>query len=159
MAAQKGGTTPHILMECGEDIFNLHSDQVHPKAQKQAQLLSRGSLSSSKVACIFGALLLLVAATSVGALAVSLYALRISENRETLREWDDKQLSQLEEAERNALFQVCIHVFCLSVSHSVITWLCSQLGVHVSVIQVPPPPPPFLPPPFYSSSFFHRLKA
>lgn len=104
MATQKGDDT-HVLVECADDLFSLHSDRIQPKAQHRRRILSQGALST-KILCAFGVLLVLVTAISMGTLAVSLYALRISEKLGASREWDNEKFLQQEESDRNTLFQV-----------------------------------------------------
>ncbi len=90
---KQDGATSHIIIECTND------DQTKPKAGGQDVGGSNG-----KIWCIFGALLILVSATSVIALAVSLVALRSSETMSEFKEMDYTQSDG--DSDKSVLFQV-----------------------------------------------------
>lgn len=109
MAVQKpSGDDTHMFMESANDIFSLHSDQTQSKARRHNQHSQKGlsGLSRKAALCIFAGVLLglISVAASLGALAVSMYALHhSSEELVAFREWDG---NEREEVDRNTLFQV-----------------------------------------------------
>ena len=92
------------------DLFNLHDDQTQPKLRSR---LHGGP--SSRVLFIFGVLLLLVTAVSLGALTVSIVALRSTQSVGDFAESTTGNDYHSEEADREGLKQVymtlCI-VYC-----------------------------------------------
>jgi hypothetical protein len=96
MAAKKQDET-HILVESTDNLFSLQSDRILP---------GHPSNGSKRMLCATATLLALVTLISLGALAVSLYTVWVSERQGSYREWNSKKILQQEESERNALFEV-----------------------------------------------------